>query len=290
MLALSPVVPYLFWVRPWFYKSCGHIYASAPGAGHGPGGDYQRSRSGQASPRTDDSMGDGFQFLDIILFAAIAAFFVLRLRGVLGKRTGHDKRRADPFGSREGSEDEDDNKVISLPDRSQGARAEETAEEGTEAAEETAATPLAAGLYQVKRADRSFDEDGFIDGARTAFEWVIAAFAQGDAKTLRPLLSNDVYSDFSGAIEERESAGQVLETTLVGITEAQIIEAELQGRTAFVTIKFVSEQVKVVRDSDGEVVEGDANHVTKITDIWTFARNTRSRDPDWTLVATRSPN
>ncbi len=242
-------------------------------------------------------MGDGFQFLDIILFAAIAAFFVLRLRGVLGKRTGHNKRRADPFGPREGAEDEDDNKVISLPDRSKGARAEETAEEGDEAAEdiaaeaaESAATPLAAGLQQVKRADKSFDEDGFIDGARTAFEWVIDAFARGDAKTLRPLLSNDVYSDFSGAIEERENAGQVLETTLVGITETQIIEAELQGRTAFVTIKFVSEQVNVVRDSDGEVVEGDANHVTKITDIWTFARNTRSRDPDWTLVATRSPN
>ncbi len=244
-------------------------------------------------------MDDGFQFLDIILFAAIAAFFVLRLRGVLGKRTGHDKRKADPFGPREAAEDED-NKVIPLPDRSKGARAEETAEEAAEetaeeAAEETAfadaaATPLAAGLHQVKRADKSFDEDQFVEGSRTAFEWVIDAFAQGDAKTLRPLLSNDVYGDFAGAIEERESAGQVLETTLVGITDAQIIEAELQGRTAFVTIKFVSEQVNVVRDSDGEVVEGDPNHATKITDIWTFARNTRSRDPDWTLVATRSPN
>ncbi len=239
-------------------------------------------------------MGDGFQFLDIILFAAIAAFFVLRLRGVLGKRTGHDKRNADSSGARERAEDEDD-KVIPLPDRSKSKRAEETAEEDAEDAGEAAeaeadATPLAAGLHQVKRADKSFDADGFIDGARTAFEWVIDAFAQGDAKTLRPLLSNDVYGDFAGAIEERENAGQVLETTLVGITEAQIIEAELQGRTAFVTIKFVSEQVNVVRDSDGEVVEGDPNHATKVTDIWTFARNTRSRDPDWTLVATRSPN
>jgi len=238
-------------------------------------------------------MGDGFQFLDIILFAAIAAFFVLRLRGVLGKRTGHDKRRSDPFNPREETEDEDDNKVIPLPDRSGSAReetAEETAEETTEAASEAAETPLAAGLNQVKRADKSFDEAEIIEGARTAFEWVIDAFAKGDAKTLRPLLSNDVYGDFSGAIEERENAGQKLETTLVGITATEIIEAELQGRTAFVTIKFVSEQVNVVRDSDGEVVDGDPNHVTKITDIWTFARNTRSRDPDWTLVATSSPN
>jgi predicted lipid-binding transport protein (Tim44 family) len=239
-------------------------------------------------------MGDGFQFLDIILFAAIAAFFVLRLRGVLGKKTGHDKRSADPFNPREGDEGEDENKVIPLPDRSRSDRAEteETAETASDATEEAeaAATPLAAGLSQVMRADKSFDEDGFIDGARTAFEWVIDAFAKGDAKTLRPLLSNDVYGDFSGAIEEREKAGQTLETTLVGITGAEIIEAELQGRTAFVTIKFVSEQVNVVRDSDGEAVDGNTNHVTKITDIWTFARNTRSRDPDWTLVATSSPN
>ncbi len=242
-------------------------------------------------------MGDGFQFLDIILFAAIAAFFVLRLRGVLGKRTGHDKPTADPFGSREKAEDEDDT-VISLPDRNKNASAEETADEDAGPAEEiaeptedeAAATPLATNLRQVKRADKSFDEDEFVNGAQTAFEWVIDAFAKGDAKTLRPLLSNDVYGDFSGAIEERENAGQMLETTLVGITEARIIEAELQGRTAFVTIKFISEQVNVVRDSDGAVVEGDPNHVTKITDIWTFARNTRSRDPDWTLVATRSPN
>ncbi len=244
-------------------------------------------------------MDEGFQFLDIILFAAIAAFFVLRLRGVLGKRSGHNKRKPDPFGKPDGSED-DDNKVIPLPDRNRATRDQEAAEEAAqgdadempEEFAETAedATPLDAGLIQVKRADKSFSEDEFISGSQTAFEWVINAFAQGDTKTLRPLLSNDVYGDFSGAIEERESAGQTLETTLVGITEAAIIEAELQGRTAFVTIKFVSEQVNVVHDSDGEVVDGDPNHVTKITDIWTFARNTRSRDPDWTLVATRSPN
>ncbi len=229
-------------------------------------------------------MGDGIQFLDIVLFAAIAAFFVLRLRGVLGKRTGHEKRpKFDPLAKSDKDEGEED-KVIPLPDRSRDAKADEAAEEAA------AETPLAAGLMQIKRVDKAFDEEQFLSGAGTAFEWIINAFAQGETKTLRPLLSNDVYGDFAGAIEEREGARQTLETTMVGITEAAIIEAELQGRTAFVTIKFVSEQVNVVRDSDGEVVEGDPSHVTKITDIWTFARNTRSRDPDWTLVATRSPN
>ncbi len=235
-------------------------------------------------------MDDGIQFLDIILFAAIAAFFVLRLRGVLGKRTGHEKRpKYDPFAKPDQDEGEED-KVIPLPDRSRAAKTDQVDEEAAEAAEAAAETPLSVGLMQIGRVDKAFDEEQFLSGAGTAFEWIINAFAQGDTKALRPLLSNDVYGDFAGAIEEREGAGQTLETTMVGITEAAIIEAELQGRTAFITIKFVSEQVNVVRDRDGEVVEGDSNHVTKITDIWTFARNTRSRDPDWTLVATRSPN
>jgi predicted lipid-binding transport protein (Tim44 family) len=104
------------------------------------------------------------------------------------------------------------------------------------------------------------------------------------------LLSNDVYEDFAGAIKTRVEAGDTLETTVIGVKEVELIEAELQGRTAFATIKFVSEQINVTRDASGEVVDGDPNHVASITDIWTFARNTRSRDPNWTLVATRSSN
>jgi predicted lipid-binding transport protein (Tim44 family) len=230
-------------------------------------------------------------FLEIILFAAIAAFFVLRLRNVLGKRSGHKKPpNYEPFGGPDKRESEED-KVIPLPDHSRADKADEAEEvRASEGEAGQAETPLAAALAQIKLADKAFDEEQIATGARTAFEWVIDAFAKGDVKTLRPLLSNDVYDDFAGAIEEREDAGQTLETTLVGITEATIIEAELQGRTAFVTIKFVSDQVNVVRDGKGEIVEGDPNHVAKITDIWTFARNTRSRDPDWTLVATRSAN
>ncbi|MEE8189801.1 MAG: Tim44/TimA family putative adaptor protein [Kiloniellales bacterium] len=245
-------------------------------------------------------MGNGFQFLDIILFAAVAAFFVLRLRGVLGKRSGHQKppRGHDRLGRRRSGE-EDEDKVIPLPGRTQersADEAEESAEESAEAAAEAAAaeeraeTPLALALLKIKRADKSFDETTFEEGARACFEMVIDAFAAGDTKTLRPLLSNDVYGDFAGAIEERQENGEVLETSLVGISPPEIVEAELQGRTAFVTVKFVSEQVNVVRDKQGEVVDGDPNHVAKITDLWTFARNTRSRDPNWTLVATQSPN
>jgi predicted lipid-binding transport protein (Tim44 family) len=119
---------------------------------------------------------------------------------------------------------------------------------------------------------------------------IVSAFSQGDSKTLRPLLSNDVYDDFSGAIKAREERDETLESTLVGISEADIIEAELQGKTAFVTVKFVTEQINIMRDAQGEAVDGDSAGVSTVTDIWTFARNTRSRDPNWTLVATGSSN
>jgi predicted lipid-binding transport protein (Tim44 family) len=145
-------------------------------------------------------------------------------------------------------------------------------------------------LTQIKLADRSFDTKGFVNGAKAAFEMIVSAFSQGDSKILRPLLSNDVYDDFNGAIKAREERDETLESTLVGISESDIIEAELQGKTAFVTVKFVTEQINITRDAQGEAVNGDSSGVSTVTDIWTFARNTRSRDPNWTLVATGSSN
>ena len=241
-------------------------------------------------------MDNSFQFLDIILFAALAAFLVMRLRGVLGKRGGHSKpSKTEPFG--QASEEPEEDKVIPLPDRREIDRDRETdrdtggggEDEERQAEEGDAMSPQEAALAEIMRVDKAFDTTSFLAGSRHAFEMVIEAFAEGETKTLRPLLSNDVYRDFAGAIEDRERAGQALETTLIGINSAEIMEAELQGRTAFVTVKFVSEQINVLRDKDGEIVPGEPSQVTKIIDVWTFARNTRSRDLNWTLVATGSP-
>jgi len=236
-------------------------------------------------------------FIEIVILAAVAAIFIFKLRSVLGKRTGHEKRPDfDPFKQNEDAAGPGDDKVIQLPERGRAARLDETEllqpeEAAAEAeAEEIDDSPLGAGLTQIRLADRDFDPKGFVAGARGAFEMIIGAFAAGDVKALRPLLANDVYDDFSGAIKDREARKESLETTLIGITAADLIEAEMQQKTAFVTVKFVSEQVNVTRDAEGRIVDGDPNHVAKVTDIWTFARNTRSRDPNWALVATRSPN
>jgi predicted lipid-binding transport protein (Tim44 family) len=228
--------------------------------------------------------GDGPNFFDIILFAALAAFLVFRLRNVLGRRTGHEKRRLDPFSPSapdERQRKEEGGEVVQLPERALQGEADESPGEAVRAT-------LAHGLRVIAAADRTFDEVSFLVGARSAFGWVLEAFAKGDTESLHPLLSNSVYEDFAAAIAARERADQTLETDLVAIKSTDLLEAQLEGRTAFITVKFVSEQVNVTRDRTGKVVEGEPNRVVEVTDIWTFARNVRSRDPNWILVATRS--
>jgi len=222
-------------------------------------------------------MGDSFQFFDIILFAMVAAFLVLRLRSVLGRRTGSEQRR-DPFARPPAAPGAASDNVVSLPDRGKSAAPEP----------EPGPVPLATALKQIHAADPSFDENGFVHGARGAFEMIVGAFAAGDTAALRPLLSDDVYDSFNEAIRARAAHQETHETRLVAVDTVDLVEAGLDGRTAVLTVKFISQQVNVTRAADGSIVDGDPERVVEKTDFWTFARNTRSSDPNWQLVATRS--
>jgi predicted lipid-binding transport protein (Tim44 family) len=224
-------------------------------------------------------MGDGFNYLDILLLAMVAGFVLLRLRSVLGRRTGHERPPA-TLGEREV---EEEGKVVALPERNRRPAPEAAA------AEKLAGGPAAAGLTRIQVADRSFDPKGFVEGAKAAYELVVTAFAAGDRTALKPLLSKDVFGDFDHAIGEREAAGHRQETTLVGIKSAEIVDADLKGRIAEVTIRFVSEIINATRAADGSVVAGNPNAVDQVTDVWTFARDTRSSDPNWTLIGTSAP-
>ncbi len=229
--------------------------------------------------------------LDLLLFAALALFLIFRLGSVLGKKTGH-QRRVDLFGERgedakqsrdrsgEREESADEN-VIRMP----GARRQEKADEESPQYQ----GPAGAGLTQIKVADPEFDPDQFLEGARTAFEMVVKAFAEGDGATLKQLLSKDVYDSFAAAIREREKNGQRMEDVVYGIDSSEIVDAGMDGRTARVTVEFVSQQLNVTYDSEGRVLEGDPNTPVTVTDIWTFTRDTRSRDPNWVLSETRTP-
>jgi predicted lipid-binding transport protein (Tim44 family) len=227
-------------------------------------------------------MGEGFYFIDILIFAMIAAFLVYRLRGVLGRRHGEERQRPNPYTSRPGQEGGDN--VVTLPDRGRPPPVDVS----PPALDEPYS--LAAGIGQIQASDPTFDEKGFLQGAKAAFGMIVTAFAQGDTPTLRPLLSDDVYDNFAAAIRSRQSSGETLETKVVNVRDADLIEARMDGRTAFVSVKFISEQINVTRDQAGTIIDGDPDHPLEVVDIWTFARNTRSRNPNWTLIETRVPN
>ncbi len=243
-------------------------------------------------------MGTGIGLVDIVILALVGVIF-FRLFSVLGRRTGQERPPSDSLGMTEGREKSDDN-VITLPDRTSSLEEQEQQEQQEqqeEQEEESSAdaalwaddSPIGAGLAQIKIADHQFDPGPFVDGARAAYEMIVTAFAPGDHQTLRNLLSDEVYDNFASAIEAREAASETLETTITTMKAADIVDAGLDGKIAEVTVKFVSDMISVSRDDDGEVIGGtSAEH--EVTDIWTFGRDTGSRDPNWTLVATSSEN
>lgn len=237
-------------------------------------------------------MQDVFDIYTII-FLALAVFIFLRLRSVLGQRTGRERPPYDPYAAREPARPATDN-VVQIPNR-----AAEAARRPDEAGEEAAPaerwkgiaepdSPVANGLDAVAAADRSFDANHFLTGARAAYEMIVTAYAEGDRRTLRNLLSRDVYDGFEAAITDREKRGDVVESRFVSIDKATITNAEVRGRSVQLTVRFLSKLVTATRNKAGEVIEGNAETVTDVTDVWTFARDASSRDPNWKLVATEA--
>jgi predicted lipid-binding transport protein (Tim44 family) len=191
-------------------------------------------------------MGDFQQYFDIILFAMVAGFLVLRLRSVLGRRTGNERRR-ELFVRRTRPAPE---KGPALIEPTQGAVAPAA----------PSADAVAQGLNQIHRADPSFDPAQFLEGARTAFEMIVTTFANADKAGLRPLLSDEVFQQFVTAIDERIAAKETLETRILRLDSSDIVEAELLGRNAQVTVKLTSQQINVTRAMDGSIVDGDPRY------------------------------
>lgn len=242
-------------------------------------------------------MTDAFD-LSTLFFLALAVIIFLRLRSVLGRRTGSERPPFDPYSRRdlpaESDEKTGDAKVISMPgtprieDADTALRQDESAPVWQGHAE--AGTPLAEGLEAIAGLDRDFTPADFLTGARIAYEEIVKSFAAGDRKGLKGLLSPEVFASFDGAITERQQRGETLESSFVGIDKATIVEASTKGRKAMVTVKFVSELISATRDASGEIIDGDPKKVREVVDIWTFMRDAGSRDPNWQLVATESAN
>ena len=236
----------------------------------------------------------------IVVFAVLAVFVVWKLRSVLGTRTGTERPPFDPFEARrklrEGKAGRDapapepgrgPGQVIPLqrdapvrpaaPDSAEAWRG--NVEPGSQALD---------GLLQIGAADRTFTADSFMQGARGAYEMIVAAFAAGDRDTLKPLLARDVFDGFDAAISAREARGEKSETTFVSTEKPLVHEAQLKSRTAQVTILFQSKMITVTKNRDGALIEGAADKVVEVFDRWTFAREVDARDPNWRLVATEA--
>lgn len=231
-------------------------------------------------------MDNGFQFFDLLIPAMIAAFILLRLRRVLGRRSGQERPPPEPM-KREADDAPDI--VVPLPDRAQRAGRRKDDTDDTDEPDE----PEVSGLTQLKIADPAFDQVAFLNGARGAFEIILNAFAAGDKRQLKSLLSDAVYRKFRDEIDRRGRQGERLETTLISIILADIVDVRMDGRAALVTVKLVSEQTNRLSSADEDEDENEsigAPPVESITDLWTFARDTGSGDPNWQLVETRSPD
>jgi predicted lipid-binding transport protein (Tim44 family) len=226
-----------------------------------------------------------------IIFLALAVFIFLRLRSVLGQRTGRERPPYDPYSSaRDAMRPSADGKVVALPGRApdtqKSSEPVEPADRWKGIAENGSA--LAAGLDGIVREDKSFDPKHFVTGARAAYDMIVTAFAAGDRRQLKSLLGREVYDGFETAIKEREQRGETVDSRFVSIDSADLIGAEVRGKTAQVTVRFHSQLVSVTRDKQGAVIDGNPDKVTDVTDVWTFARDIASRDPNWKLVATEA--
>jgi predicted lipid-binding transport protein (Tim44 family) len=227
-----------------------------------------------------------------LVFLGLAVFVIIKLRSVLGTRTGFERppevvRRE--MEERQKPSVQQDN-VVTFPNGPKPATADQP--EMTQADRwmgvATAGTPLAAGLDAILQADPSFDPKEFVGGAKGAYEMIVQAYAKGDRKTLKSFLAKDVFDGFAGAINDRETRGETSETTFVSIDKADLIGAEMRDKNAHVTVSFGSKLITVVRDKNGVVVDGSAEKIADVNDIWTFARDVSTRDPNWKLVATES--
>jgi predicted lipid-binding transport protein (Tim44 family) len=214
-------------------------------------------------------MGDD-SFIGILIFGAIAVFLAHRLWQVLGRRDG-DAPPAGPIARQA---------VIAPLDRVVPTALKTTSIIPGEP------LSLEGSIKLIKAADPSFDEKQFLAGANTAFGIILNGFSTGNREQLRPLLGDAVYNSFDAAIGEREAAGQTQETSIARISNS-IESASLNGDMARIVVAFRSGQTNVVRGNDGTIIEGDARRIEDVLDIWTFARDVKSRDPNWTLVETR---
>ena len=206
-----------------------------------------------------------------IIFVFLAAFVLWKLRGVLGEREGFEQKF-------------DNAPPARAPAPGAPPQISPTELEWADCAERGG--PVWRGFEEISRAQRDFSPKKFLDGARAAYEMIVQAFSRGDEDSLRALTSPDVLAGFKSALEERKARGETMQTTLVGLNDAKIVEARVEKTLAVIAVQFDGQFVTATHGSDGALIEGDPSTPAHVIDIWTFARPHDATSPNWTLVAT----
>ena len=202
-------------------------------------------------------MSEAFQYIDILILAIIAGIVLLRLRSVLGRRTGHDKTDKTSY-NYETPQTSQEEKVI----------------------------PIEPKTSSSKREDGWFDNDDFLRGAANAYETIVTNFENGNKDALKSLLSDDVLNSFSSVIDERNSKNETVEFNFIGIEKSEIVHKDLKKNPMEVTVRFISEMITCIKNSKDEVIAGSLNQVQKITDVWTFEKIKDKKSSNWLLTAT----
>ena len=202
-------------------------------------------------------MSEAFQYIDILILAIIAGIVLLRLRSVLGRRTGHEKTDKTSYNY-----------------------------ETPQAAKEEKAASIETRTSASTREDGWFDKDDFLRGAANAYETIVTNFENGNKDALKPLLSNDVLNSFSSVIDERNSKNETVEFNFIGIEKSEIVHKDLKNNPMEVTVRFISEMITCIKNSKDEVISGSLNQVQKITDVWTFEKIKDTKNSNWLLSAT----
>jgi len=212
--------------------------------------------------------------VQLLVLAGIAIFLILRLRSVLGTRDGFEKPPAPAPATRDDAR-RDFEVIEGGPDHDIVDHV-------------PAESPAAEALGQMKRAEPSFHVGDFLSGARGAYEMILMAFERGEVEILRDFLSQDVYDSFAEVVEQRRQQGLTIEAEFVGVRELSLVDATFDEneRLAEITVKYVGELTSVVKNANGEVIEGSPTSVKRQKDVWTYARRMGSDDPNWQLVAT----
>ncbi|HEY2444757.1 MAG TPA: Tim44/TimA family putative adaptor protein [Rhizomicrobium sp.] len=219
------------------------------------------------------------QLLGILLIASVAGIILFRLYTVLGRRTGNEREPSDRLRRIGGAMPpaRADN-VVALPERSAAPAEQQSNPDDA----------VARGLTDIGLADRQFESGHFLEGARRAYEMIVTAFAARDRATLKPLLSDEVFAAFDAVMRGHEERGESVAYSFSGFKNVRVTHAEMKGSTAEITVEFSGQFVSTTTNGKGAVIEGDPKTVRGVTDIWTFARDSKASDPNWMLVATSS--